>query len=100
MTGFSNYELKTFVGYSAKDAEISYYESGNCKATFSLPLKKNKNDEPLWLNIQAWGNLAESVSEKVKRGSKVIVVGTLSTSEYNGKTNTYLNLEHYNIIGA
>lgn len=98
MNRYSDFEIKTFVGYVAKDADITYYESGSCKATFSLPLKKNKNDEPIWLSVEAWKELAEKVSEEMKKGRRVAVSGLLKTNEYNGKEYTILSLESFKVL--
>lgn len=77
-------KLKWFAGYM-NAPEIKYLESGSCKTTFSIPLKKKKDDEPIWLNCQAWGKLAEKIAEYPK-GSFVTVGGYFEEREYNGKT--------------
>ena len=75
--------LKWFAGYMNKP-EIKYLESGSIKTTFSIPLKKKKEDEPVWLNCVAWGKLAEHVAE-FEKGSFVTVGGYFEEREYDGK---------------
>lgn len=77
-------QLKWFAGYM-NAPEIKYFEQGTVKTTFSIPLKKKKDDEPVWLNCQAWGSLAETLGEKPK-GTNIIVGGYFEEREYNGKT--------------
>ena len=82
--------LDIYGGYLSADAELRYFESGKCKATFSIPLKKHKEDEAKWLNCECWGTLAEKAGE-LKKGEEVLVFGYLKESEYKdkeGKTKT------------
>jgi single stranded DNA-binding protein len=44
-------------------------------------------DEPLWLTIVAWRNLATQVEKYVKKGSQVLVSGRLSVDTYTDKDN-------------
>lgn len=78
-----------FNGFLSADAEIRYFENGGCKCTFSLPLKKSKDDEPTWLNCECWSNKAEEIYEKYKKGSEIVVGGYFKESEFEGKK--YLN---------
>ena len=72
-------KLKIFNGYITQP-EVRYFENGKCKCSFAIPLKKNKEDEPTWLNCEAWGRNAEKVGE-LKKGDEVLVFGYL----YNPK---------------
>ena len=86
MEKFEAFELKLkwFSGYM-NAPEIKYFEQGTVKTTFSIPLKKKKEDEPVWLNCIAWGTLAEELGEKAK-GTNITVGGYFEEREYNGKT--------------
>lgn len=51
-------------------------------APFLYRSKKNKDDEPLWLNCKVFGNeLASKLESEVKKGSKVLVGGFFKTSQ-------------------
>ncbi len=76
--------LDMFCGFLSNDPEIRYFESGKCKATFSIPLKKNKEDEAKWLNCECWGTLAEKVGE-LKKGTEVLVFGNFKEDKYKDK---------------
>ena len=86
MSNFDEFELnlKWFSGYLSADAELRYFESGKCKATFSIPLKKKKEDEAKWLNCECWGALAEKVGE-LKKGTEVLVLGNFKEDTYKDK---------------
>lgn len=77
--------LDIFYGFISQYPEIRYFESGKCKATFAIPLKKNKDDEAKWLNCECWGKTAEKISENYKKGDEVIVLGNFKENEYKDK---------------
>lgn len=64
--------------------DIRYFENGKVKTNFSIPLKKDKDSEPLWLNCECWGKLAEKVGE-LEKGTEVLVFGYLKENEYKDK---------------
>lgn len=80
---------KCFSGFISDKPSINYSESGKIKTKFSIPLKKNKDDEPVWLNCEVWGKLAEKVADGFDKGDEIVVYGYFKETEYNGKT--YLN---------
>lgn len=82
---FNEFELrlKWFSGYMS-EPNITYFEKGSCKTSFSIPLKKQKDDEAVWLNCLAWGSLAEKIAE-FKKGTLVTVGGYFTEREYNDK---------------
>lgn len=64
--------------------DIRYFESGKSKCTFAIPLKKDKDSNPIWLNCECWGKLAEKVGE-LEKGTEVLVFGYLKEVEYENK---------------
>lgn len=64
--------------------DIRYFESGKSKCTFAIPLKKDKDSNPIWLNCECWGKLAEKVGE-LEKGTEVLVFGYLKEVEYETK---------------
>lgn len=86
MEKFAEFEknYKTFNGYLSADAELKYFDSGKCKCTFSIPLKKD--DKTIWLNCETWSEpLSEKIANNYKKGSEITVVGYFKKEEYNGK---------------
>lgn len=75
-------QYKTFNGFLSADPDIRYFEKG-CKCTFALPLK-NEN-ETIWLNCEAWNNIAEMIAGTYKKCDEIVVMGYFKESEYNGK---------------
>lgn len=76
--------LKIFSGY-VTEPELRYTEAGKCICTFGIPLRKNKEDDAIWLNCQVWDKKAEKIGEKLKKGDEVLVFGYFKESQYKDK---------------
>lgn len=90
--------LDMFSGFITEPA-IRYFETGTCKCTFAIPLKENKEAEPIWLNCEAWGRVAEKIGE-MKKGDKLIVLGNLKEVEYETKTKEKKTTIKFMVEGA
>lgn len=75
--------LKVFSGYIT-EPKIRYFDSGKCKCEFAIPLKLTKEDEPVFLNCECWGKIAEKASE-LKKGDEILVFGSFKEQEYTSK---------------
>ena len=82
---FEKFEQKIFSGYLSSDVECKYNNNGLCTSKFTIPLKENKDDEPVWLNCIVFGELAENIAEKFNKGSKITVIGRFKVNTYNNK---------------
>ena len=80
------------VGRIGKEPEMQYFESGKVKTRFSLATSgydSNKKEKTTnWFNIECWGKTAEFVGEYAKKGTVLVVEGSLrkETYEKNGET--------------
>ena len=75
-------------GRAGKDAEERSTKSGSamCTASLATDFWRGKGDKTTeWHNIVAFGNQAEHLA-KVKKGDYVVVVGRLSTREYENRS--------------
>lgn len=76
------------IGNLGKDPEIKFLESGNAVTKFSIAITEKwtkdgeKQERTEWVNIEAWGKLAELAAEYLKKGSKCFVEGKLRTDKY------------------
>lgn len=87
-----NYDI--FNGFLSADPEIKYFDSGKVVCKFSLPLKKDKDSETVWLNCETWNQvLAEHISEKYKKGNEMTVMGYLLETEYDNKKYIKFNVK-------
>ena len=78
------------VGNAGNDPEFRVMPNGNGVANVSIATSeawKDKNtgdqqEKTEWHNIVAWGKLAETIGEYVRKGSKVYVEGKLQTRSW------------------
>ena len=80
----------TYVDYEKDSAYLCISFNDGDSYYSSIPLKNNKEYEPLWLNCIAWGKDAEKISE-LEKGTYLIVGGKFEKHDYNGKE--YLNFK-------
>ena len=85
------YNKVTLVGNLGKDPEIRVTQSGANVANFTVATTETYqkdgqlNKETTWNNVVAWGKTAENVGHYLKKGSKVMVNGTLKNRSYEDK---------------
>ena len=79
------------IGNLGRDPESRYTPTGKKVSHFSIAVtnrwkagnETRENTE--WVNIEAWGRLAEICQEYLKKGSLVYVEGRLKTDKYEDK---------------
>lgn len=89
-------------GRLTADSEIMYFESGKCKATFTLAVDGYFNKEKItsFIKCEAWGKQAEFAAEYFKKGKNVSVFGELTSNEYNGKMYYSINCKTANFASS
>jgi len=85
----------TFVGRLPRDAELK--DVGDNKVSnFSIASDVGFGDrkKTMWIECGMWGKRGEALNDSLKKGQQVILVGELSTREYekDGQTKTSLSL--------
>jgi single-strand DNA-binding protein len=83
-----------FIGRLGKDVELKYMASGSAVANFSIACSddyKNKNtgekvEQTNWINVVAFGRLAEIIGEYCHKGSRVFVSGKQSTRKWQDQS--------------
>ena len=85
----------TFVGRLPKNAELK--DVGDNKVSnFSIASDVGFGDrkKTMWIECGMWGKRGEALNDSLKKGQQVILVGELSTREYekDGQTKTSLSL--------
>ncbi len=80
------------LGRLGQDPELRYFESGSCRASFSLAVddrvKRNGQwvKQPIWVSCEAWGKLASDViAQYCRKGSQVAVSGKLKVESWQDK---------------
>ena len=76
------------IGNLGKDPDARYTPTGKQVVKFSLAVSNRwKKDGDVkeyteWVNIEAWGRLAEICNEYLRKGSLVYIEGRLKTDKY------------------
>lgn len=76
------------VGNLARDPELKFIPSGQAVCNFTIAcnrkFKKGEEwvEEVAWIPCVAWGKVAESTAEYVKKGSCVLVDGRLQSRQW------------------
>ena len=77
-------------GNLAKDPIIRVTKTGKPVASFSIAVNRRitkQNGDTLeltdWVNVTAWGNMAEAVGNELTKGNYVFIEGRYSTRSYD-----------------
>lgn len=87
-------------GNATKDAEFKLLgekNTPNCK--WGMAVGKDKDDNTVFVNCEAWGRLA-NYAAGIKKGDPVLVFGQMRSHEYNGKTYHTLVADFVQFIGS
>jgi single-strand DNA-binding protein len=84
-------------GNLGRDAEYKQTQSGQELCRFSVASDSGFGDhkQTTWFDVTKWGKGSRGLADLLKKGSKVTVIGELSTREHDGKT--YLQCRADNI---
>ena len=87
-------------GNATKDAELKMVgekNTPNCK--WGMAVGKDKDDNTVFANCEAWGRLA-NYAANIKKGDPVLVFGQMRSREYNDKTYHTLVADFVQFIGS
>jgi single-strand DNA-binding protein len=93
-------------GRATADSILSYTESGAAYLRFRMASNRNYRDksgewkeETTFTGVTLWGNQAERLSERIKKGSPVVVEGRLSsyTRETDGFKRTEVSVNAFRV---
>ena len=85
------YHTIIVVGNLGRDPEMRYTPSGQAVTNFSVATNREytassgeKVKETTWFRISAWGRLAETTNQYLRKGSRVLVEGRLTPDQATG----------------
>jgi single-strand DNA-binding protein len=85
------YHTVIIVGNLGRDPEMRYTQSGQAVTNFPVATNRqytNSNGELVkettWFRISAWGKQAETCNQYLRKGSKVLVEGRLTSDPGSG----------------
>lgn len=92
----------TISGNIGNDVQVNSTQSGNKVANFNVAVRQNRPDNngeygTDWFRCSVWGTRASTVEKFYKKGSHVVVTGSLSIDEYNGKTQLQVDVSDFDL---
>ena len=76
----------TLVGRAGRDPEVRYFESGTVVANLPMAVnRRNRNDEPDWVNLEIWGKQAQVAADYVKKGSLIGITGSFKLDSWKDR---------------
>jgi len=85
------YQKIIIAGNLGRDPEMRYTPSGQAVTNFSVATNRQYTSsdgqqvkETTWFRISAWGRLAETCNQYLRRGSKVLIEGRLNADQATG----------------
>ena len=82
-----------FIGTVGKDPEVRFTQGGSAVAGFSIAVNEKWKDKQTgeqkerteWINVSAFGKLAEIIQAYVTKGTVVYIEGKMRTERYQDK---------------
>jgi single-strand DNA-binding protein len=71
----------SFVGNLTADPKLIFGNSGKARATFSVAVNEGQGEDEKthFVNVTAFGTLAENLADSLSKGQRVLVIGRLNT---------------------
>lgn len=85
------------IGRTTKDIELKKTKSGKSACMFGLAVKREYSKEDTdFINLVAFNKTAELLSQYVKKGNRISVIGRLEQNDYTDKDGK--NVSTYNVV--
>jgi len=74
----------SLIGNLGDDPELRYTPNGQAVANFSMAVtqKFGEKEETTWVKVVCWRDLAENVSESLRKGNRVMVIGRIQVRQW------------------
>jgi single-strand DNA-binding protein len=91
LAGYQNF---TIVGNVGREPSLRYTQSGVAVCDFSVAVTRRfggrdggeRQEKTLWVRCTCWRQLGEIAAQYVKKGTQILVVGTVEVSAYLDKS--------------
>jgi single-strand DNA-binding protein len=85
-----SYQQCLVVGNVGRDPELKYLQSGTAVVNFSVAVNEawtdsatnERREKTVWFRVSAFGRLAETVNQYVRKGKEVLIIGTVEVRAY------------------
>ena len=101
------------MGNLTRDPELTYTPKGTAVAKFGLAINRNwttedgeKREEVTFVDLTAFGKTAETISQYVKKGNPLLVIGRLKLDQWDDKqtgqkrSKLHVIVERFQFVGG
>jgi single-strand DNA-binding protein len=107
----AGYQSFTILGNVGRSPEMKYTQSGAAVCDFSVAVTRRfgsgdeKQEKTLWVRVSCWNKLGETANAYVRKGTQILVVGTVELNAYLDKNNEpqaslELRAESFQLLGT
>lgn len=95
-------QIVTIAGVTGKDAQHKTTQNGKEFCSFSVAVNTGYGDnkQTTWWDVTRWGKGADKLADMLSKGTKVTVIGEVSTREHDGKTYLQCRADHVTLQGG
>ncbi len=95
-------QVVTIAGVTGKDAVTKNTQDGTPLCSFSVAVNTGYGDRKTttWWDVTKWGKGSHQLAELLPKGTKVTVIGEVSTREHDGKTYLQCRADHVTLQGG
>jgi single-strand DNA-binding protein len=85
------FQQTIIIGNVGRDPEFKYTPQGTAVCTFSVAVNKvtgsgeNRKEKTTWFRVTVWEKRAETASQYIKKGMKLMVIGEVDAQAYMSK---------------
>ena len=109
----AGYEQTIVVGNVGRDPEMRQLPSGTSVCSFSVAVTTRWNDRQTnekrektnWYRVSCWGRLGEVANQYVRKGTQIMIVGTVEAQAYMGqdgapRSSLDLRAQNFQLLGS
>lgn len=108
-----NFHQTIVIGTVGREPEMRYTQDGTAVTGFSIAVNEYWNDrqtnerreKTTWYSASCWGKLAEIANNYVKKGTNIMLTGTVSARAYTGndgqpRASLDLRVQNFQLLGS
>lgn len=109
----ASFEQTIIVGNVGRDPEMRYTQGNAAVCSFSVAVSTkwtdrttgDKRERTTWYNVSCWNKLAETANQYVRKGTPIMVIGTVTARAYMSndgqpKASLELRADNFRLLGG
>ncbi|MCS6835228.1 MAG: single-stranded DNA-binding protein [Anaerolineae bacterium] len=109
----ASFEQTIIIGNVGRDPEMRYTQGNAAVCSFSVAVSTKwtdratgeKRERTTWYSVSCWNKLAETAHQYVRKGTPIMVIGTVTARGYMGndgqvKASLELRADNFRLLGG